>query len=81
MKAQAGKLRFTEDQFAQVTEDILAKVIPFTPAHAKILFSLPRHHGDPFDRMIIATAIQEDLVLVGSDREYAKYQGLKTLWR
>jgi len=35
--------------------------------------SLPRHHADPFDRMLIAQAMVENLVLVTSDSIMARY--------
>ena len=35
--------------------------------------SLPRHHNDPFDRMLIAQALIEDLVLVTEDRTILRY--------
>ena len=34
---------------------------------------LPLHHDDPFDRMLIAQALSEGLVLVTSDRRFAAY--------
>lgn len=35
--------------------------------------SLPRHHADPFDRLLIAQARSEDLVLVSHDKNIRKY--------
>jgi PIN domain nuclease of toxin-antitoxin system len=35
--------------------------------------SLPRHHEDPFDRMLIAQAARRGLVLVTADRRFADY--------
>jgi PIN domain nuclease of toxin-antitoxin system len=34
---------------------------------------LPRHHADPFDRMLLAQAHLEDLVLLSGDRAFAPY--------
>jgi PIN domain nuclease of toxin-antitoxin system len=36
------------------------------------LFELPAHHGDPFDRILIATALAEDVPVVAKDREFKK---------
>ena len=55
-------------------------VIAFEPRHAYRLFTLPMHHGDPFDRMIIATALVEDVPLIGGDRQFARYKGLQAIW-
>jgi PIN domain nuclease of toxin-antitoxin system len=48
-------------------------------AHALRLAELPAHHRDPFDRMIIATAIEEDFTLVSDDAEIRKYS-IKMAW-
>ncbi len=41
--------------------------------------ALPRHHDDPFDRMLIAQAVRRDLVLLTADRRFAAYDGLRLL--
>lgn len=45
------------------------------------LRQLPLIHRDPFDRIIIATAIEEELTLLTSDSEIVKYEDVKTLWQ
>ena len=40
---------------------------------------LPQQHKDPFDRVIIAQAIEEDLILITSDRMAVFYPGLRVL--
>jgi PIN domain nuclease of toxin-antitoxin system len=47
--------------------------------HAERAGNLPRHHSDPFDRMLISQAISEDLTLVSIDRVFDDY-GVKRLW-
>lgn len=44
-----------------------------TVAHAHRLGELPSHHRDPFDRMLIAQAIEEDATLVTHDTRLAEY--------
>jgi PIN domain nuclease of toxin-antitoxin system len=44
------------------------------------LFGLPQHHRDPFDRMLIATALAEDIPVVTSDRRFKDYRGLRVIW-
>lgn len=80
MKTQIGKLKVEAKQLATLVEDLTLTAIDFKPEHALKMFSVPAHHGDPFDRMLIATALHEEVPLVGSDREYVKYQGLKVIW-
>jgi PIN domain nuclease of toxin-antitoxin system len=64
----------------QAVQDLALTVIAFEPRHAYRLFTLPMHHGDPFDRMIIATALVEDVPLIGGDRQFARYKGLQAIW-
>ena len=47
------------------------------------LFDLPLHRTDPFDRMSIATALVENVPLVGGDAYFAAYkpQGLSVIWK
>jgi len=47
--------------------------------HAAKVYDLPVHHADPFDRMLIAQALIEDLVILTSDRAFRKYPA-KLLW-
>ena len=48
--------------------------------HAARVATLPMHHRDPFDRMLVAQALCEAMALVSRDRELAKY-GVRLLWR
>jgi hypothetical protein len=47
--------------------------------HAYRLFTLPLHHADPFDRMIIATALVEDVPLFGGAGKWGLL--LRDVWR
>jgi PIN domain nuclease of toxin-antitoxin system len=49
------------------------EVLPIQPAHGIAAGRLPRHHRDPFDRMLIAQALTEDLTLVSADGAFAAY--------
>ena len=40
---------------------------------------LPPYHKDPMDRMLIATALTEDMTIITDDRQFASY-GVKTVW-
>jgi PIN domain nuclease of toxin-antitoxin system len=61
-------------------EDLVAEVganhfldLPITGTHAVAAGRLPRHHGDPFDRMLVAQAHQEDLTFLTGDPWVAQY--------
>ena len=47
--------------------------LPITFAHAEYAAALPLLHGDPFDRMLVAQAMVEGLVLVTADAKLAQY--------
>lgn len=47
--------------------------LPITQAHAAAVEYLPHVHRDPFDRLLIAQAIAEDLQLVTADAAFSQY--------
>lgn len=47
--------------------------LPVRWLHARQAATLPSIHGDPFDRMLVAQAVAEDLVLVTRDRTIPRY--------
>jgi PIN domain nuclease of toxin-antitoxin system len=57
----------------------LVTLLPITLAHIEALSALPDHHRDPFDRLLIAQTLQENLTLVSADREIKLYN-VPTLW-
>jgi PIN domain nuclease of toxin-antitoxin system len=56
-----------------------ARVLPLEASHAYAVYSLPLLHRDPFDRMLIAQAKVEDLVIVTNDENIQRYD-IKWLW-
>lgn len=80
IKAAVGKLSFSEITLRQFLKELDIRALPYTSEHAFRLFSLPLHHRDPFDRQIIAQALCENVAVVTPDRQFSKYEGLKTLW-
>jgi PIN domain nuclease of toxin-antitoxin system len=48
--------------------------LPVTIAHGIAAGQLPRHHDDPFDRMLIAQAAAEGLTIVTRDKRFSDYQ-------
>ena len=53
--------------------------MPITVEHGDRAGSLPDHHRDPFDRMLIAQAFSEDLVLISNETLFDRY-GVRRLW-
>lgn len=47
--------------------------LPVTHAHALAVASLPRHHRDPFDRLLVAQAQLEGLTILTADRVFDSY--------
>ncbi len=56
-----------------------AQILPIRTVHFIRLESLPLHHRDPFDRLLIAQAIEEDLVILTDDAHFRRYP-VKTIW-
>jgi len=54
-------------------------VLPIELEHVLAASRFPRPHGDPFDRIVIAQAIVEDLILISSDGAFGRYRGLRLL--
>ena len=54
-------------------------LLPLEPEHIEPLTTLPMHHRDPFDRLIAATALVENLTLVSADAAFDDY-ALERLW-
>ena len=50
-----------------------AFALPVYSHHALAVFHLPVHHKDPFDRMLIAEAVEENLTIVTRDPAFARY--------
>ena len=80
VKNSIGKLDMPEAEAQRAVRDLEVSVLPFEAQHAFRMFSLPQHHRDPFDRMILATALVEKLPIVTSDRIFHRYPGIKVIW-
>ena len=53
--------------------------LPISPLHCRRIQELPFHHKDPFDRMLIAQALVENLTVIGCDDAFDAY-GVTRLW-
>ncbi len=80
IKISIGKLALAEP-FSDVIKQIAVeniKILAISPEHALRISTLPFHHRDPFDRLIIAQAQVENLTIITNDREFSSY-GIKSL--
>ncbi len=72
IKTTAGKLELPE-RFQHAVDDAPIGILPIIEPHAYTAGRLPLHHRDPFDRMLVAQAIEEDMVVVTRDTRFAEY--------
>jgi PIN domain nuclease of toxin-antitoxin system len=72
IKAAAGKLR-TPDGLEEALAQMDFLPLPITAEHGIAAGALPRLHGDPFDRMLVAQARCEGLTLVTGDAKIRDY--------
>ena len=72
IKTSIGKLEIQAD-VAETLRDYNIEILQMTTSHIEAVRALPHHHRDPFDRMLIAQAMIENLSLLTVDRHFALY--------
>jgi PIN domain nuclease of toxin-antitoxin system len=80
IKSSRGKLKLSANLTRQAVGELGLRILPYTAVHAFGLFALPPHHADPFDRLIIAQALAEDIPVLTCDHAFDLYRGLKVIW-
>ncbi|HEX6164564.1 MAG TPA: type II toxin-antitoxin system VapC family toxin [Vicinamibacterales bacterium] len=78
IKVSQGRLRLREPFSVTLIADDFTE-LPVTLQHAQEFARLPRHHGDPFDRLVIAQARVEGATIVTHDRAFEPY-GVPVIW-
>jgi len=80
-KCGTGKMSITQatTTLPAWVNNLGARVLPLEAAHAYAAYGLPLLHKDPFDRMLIAQAVADDLTLVTSDEAIQRYP-VKWVW-
>ena len=76
IKHRIGKLRFPGDPailVPQLLNRTQVVALPVLLSHALHVSSLPLHHADPFDRLLIAQAQIEGLTILTSDPDFERY--------
>jgi PIN domain nuclease of toxin-antitoxin system len=83
IKVQARKLQLKEpalDWFLAIAEQYDLRELALDARIACTAATLPPIHHDPFDRVLVAVARMNAFVILTSDKNIAKYPGLKTIW-
>lgn len=73
VKEAKGKLKIDWPEFDRLIDDNKFLQLPITSVHGRIAGALPPVHGDPFDRILVAQAKVEGVVLVTADRILENY--------
>jgi PIN domain nuclease of toxin-antitoxin system len=83
IKASRGKLELADDIGAFVAGELDAngfRGLPISLRHAAAVRSLPHLHRDPFDRLLFAQALLDDLTLVTAETDLAGEYGVRAVW-
>lgn len=76
IKAAIGKLSVVQDDLVRGIEESGFVELPVLAKHAAFVVTLPPHHRDPFDRLLIAQAMQEPMHLLTADKTLKLYSSL-----
>jgi len=82
IKVQAGKLPLPLPAGAYLVSKLTANgvtILPIKLEHALRVETLASHHRDPFDRMLVAQSLEEDIPLVTADPIFEKYP-IRRIW-
>jgi len=82
IKIGLGKYTLTADYQQFMRRAIIGngfRVLHISPRHTERVSTLPFHHRDPFDRLLIAQAIVHDMPIVTEDGDFASY-GVRVIW-
>jgi PIN domain nuclease of toxin-antitoxin system len=74
MNNAAGKLNLSREDAMDALGRLQVSILPCAEAHVFELMTLPVYHRDPFDRMLIAQALAEDVPVMTCDKEFGKYK-------
>ena len=82
IKVSIGKLSLHQP-YEDFMDDCLNKygfaILPVEPKHTARVIGLPFHHKDPFDRLLVAQALVENIPIISNDPALDAY-GVKRLW-
>ena len=82
IKQSLGKLALGDDSIARLVtraDSDGIQLVPITAAHCQRIVQLPKHHRDPFDRMLVAQALEEGMSIVSAYPDLDAY-GIDRIW-
>ena len=81
IKTSLGKLMLPAlvSEMMKTCEEMRIDIAPIKAAHLERLQTLPDHHRDPFDRLIICQAAEEKLTVLSADEKFKRYN-IDILW-
>lgn len=82
IKARLGKLQVPEGLGRFLTEQLsrnAIQVLPIHLSHTLHVYTLPNHHRDPFDRLLVSQALLENLPMLSADPQLARYM-VEVVW-
>lgn len=82
IKLSLGRLRFTQKLDRFIAEQLALNgfsLFDLELKHAVRVAGLPFHHRDPFDRLLVAQALEDELAVASADRVFRKY-GVTLVW-
>ena len=81
IKVSLGRLDL-KTSFEKIEEEIIKnnfKMLPITFRDTMVLSTLPFHHRDPFDRLLIAQSMNNKFIVISKDQRFDSYK-IKLLW-
>jgi len=82
IKVQLGRLKLPEEPERFIPEQLrmnFIRSLPIQMRHALFVSTLPNHHRDPFDRMLVAQAQLEEMSVLSADLQMSRYQ-VELIW-
>jgi PIN domain nuclease of toxin-antitoxin system len=81
IKLNIGKLKIEHsiEDIYQLLAQLKIKILPIERLDLDRYLTLPLHHRDPFDRLIISQAIERELILISADGSFEPYP-VQRLW-
>jgi PIN domain nuclease of toxin-antitoxin system len=76
IKAATGKLKADAAEILAAIQPAGLNLLPITGDHAARVARLPAHHKDPFDRILVAQAVTEPMILLTNDKGLERYGDL-----
>ena len=82
IKLNLGKLEInvTIDDIVDETRQMGIVILPITVDAVKLVQTIPLYHRDPFDRLLIAQADANELIVITDDKMFGEYTTIETAW-